>query len=439
MVNIPSVRWTAAGARAKKALLSGLRLFARVALAGGLIVLAGFSGCATRSALLPLEQPQRFPREQVTKGAELAHLGNCLGCHTTEGGKPYAGGTPIKTPFGTIYGTNITPDPDTGIGRWPLVAFSRAMREGVDREGRHLYPAFPYDHFTKVTDDDIAALYAFLMTREPVRQENRANRVPVPRAAVGLWKSRYFTPGVYQPDAARSAEWNRGAYLVQGLGHCGACHTPRNKLGAEEKDAAFAGGEVEGWHAPALNARSPSPVPWAADTLQSYLRRGIAEQHTVSAGPMQEVTHDLSHVSDEALRAIATYVVSLDTRSEEQRRRHAEAALERARKVKAIQGNAVYDGACADCHNRGRAEEGGALELPLGTALTIPTPRNLAYIIRDGIVPPEGERGSWMPAFAGMLTDEQLTDLLNYLRALSGEPAWPDVAREVRNISRGDQ
>ena len=439
MVNIPSVRWTAAGARAKKALLSGLRLFARVALAGGLIVLAGFSGCATRSALLPLEQPQRFPREQVTKGAELAHLGNCLGCHTTEGGKPYAGGTPIKTPFGTIYGTNITPDPDTGIGRWPLVAFSRAMREGVDREGRHLYPAFPYDHFTKVTDDDIAALYAFLMTREPVRQENRANRVPVPRAAVGLWKSRYFTPGVYQPDAARSAEWNRGAYLVQGLGHCGACHTPRNKLGAEEKDAAFAGGEVEGWHAPALNASSPSPVPWAADTLQSYLRRGIAEQHTVSAGPMQEVTHDLSHVSDEALRAIATYVVSLDTRSEEQRRRHAEAALERARKVKAIQGNAVYDGACADCHNRGRAEEGGALELPLGTALTIPTPRNLAYIIRDGIVPPEGERGSWMPAFAGVLTDEQLTDLLNYLRALSGEPAWPDVAREVRNISRGDQ
>lgn len=439
MANIPSARWTPASARAKKTLLSAWRLFAEVVLAGVLIVLAGFAGCASESPIAPGAQPQSFPREQVTKGAELAHLGNCLGCHTAQGGKPYAGGTPIKTPFGTIYGTNITPDADTGIGRWPLEAFTRALREGLDREGRHLYPAFPYDHFTKLTDEDIAALYAFLMTREPVRQENRTDKVPIPRAFVGVWKSRYFTPGAYQPDTARGAEWNRGAYLVQGLGHCGACHTPRNKLGAEEKNAAFAGGEVEGWHAPALNGSSPSPVPWTADALQSYLRRGIADLHAQSAGPMQEVTHDLSHASDEALRAIATYVVSLDTRGEDERRRHADAALERARKVKAMQGNAIYDGACADCHNRGRAEEGGALELPLGTALTVPTPRNLAYIIRDGIVPPEGERGPWMPAFAGMLTDGQLTDLLNYLRALSGEPAWPDVAREVRNITRGDQ
>ncbi len=439
MTNIPSARWTAASARAKKALLSAWRLFAEVVLAGALIVLAGFYGCASESALAPGARPQSFPRAQVAKGAELAHLGNCLGCHTAEGGKPYAGGTPIKTPFGTIYGTNITPDPDTGIGQWSLEAFTRAMREGVDREGRHLYPAFPYDHFTKVRDDDIAALYAFLMTREPVHKENRANNVPIPRAFVGVWKARYFTPGVYQPDSTRSAEWNRGAYLVQGLGHCGACHTPRSKLGGEEKNAGFAGGEVEGWHAPALNASSPSPMPWTADALQGYLRHGIADLHAQSAGQMQEVTHDLSYVSDDALRAIAAYVVSLDTRSDDERRRHGEAALERARKLKAMQGNAIYDGACADCHNRGRAEEGGALELPLGTALTVPSPRNLAYIIRDGIVPPEGERGPWMPGFAGMLTDEQLTDLLNYLRALSGEPAWPDVAREVRNLSRGDQ
>jgi mono/diheme cytochrome c family protein len=410
-----------------------------VALVTALAIVTGFSGCAANSSIAPGAPPQSFAREQVAKGAELAHLGNCLGCHTAEGGKAYAGGTPIKTPFGTIYGTNITPDPDTGIGRWSLAAFTRAMREGVDREGRHLYPAFPYDHFTKVTDEDIAALYAFLMTREPVREENRANKVPIPRAFVSVWKSRYFTPGVYQPDKARSAEWNRGAYLVQGLGHCGACHTPRNKLGAEEKNAAFAGGEVEGWHAPALTAKSPSPVPWTVDALQAYLRHGITDLHAQSAGPMQEVTHDLSYVSDEALRAIATYVVSLDARSDEERRRHAQAALERARKMRAMRGNAVYDGACADCHNRGRGEEGGALELPLGTALTVPTPRNLAYIVRDGIVPPDGERGAWMPAFAGMLTDEQLSDLLNYLRALSGEPAWPDVAREVRDISRGEQ
>ena len=410
-----------------------------VALLTALAIVTGFSGCASRSAIAPGAQPQSFPRGQVAKGAELAHLGNCLGCHTAVDGKPYAGGTPIKTPFGTIYGTNITPDPDTGIGRWSLEAFTRALREGVDRQGRHLYPAFPYDHFTKVTDEDIAALYAFLMTREPVRQENRTNRVPIPRAFVGVWKSRYFTPGLYQPDSSRSAEWNRGAYLVQGLGHCGACHTPRNKLGAEEKDAAFAGGEVEAWHAPALNAASPSPVPWTVEALQQYLRHGIAERHAMSAGPMQEVTHDLSNVADDALRAIATYIVSLDTRSDAERRQHAEAALERARNMKALQGNATYDGACADCHNRGRAEEGGALELPLGTALTVPTPRNLAYIIRDGIVPPEGERGGWMPAYAGALSDAQLTELLIYLRALSGQPAWTDVAAEVRKLPKGER
>ena len=392
------------------------------------------AGCAARESITPAEPPKLFPREQVAIGAELAQLGNCASCHTAEGGKPYAGGTPLKTPFGTLYGTNITPDPETGIGAWSLEAFSRAMREGIDREGRHLYPAFPYDHFTKLTDEDVAALYAFIMSREPVQQANRRQSVPIPRPFVGFWKSRYLQPGRYQPEPARGAEWNRGAYLVEGLAHCGACHTPRNSLGAEKKEQAFAGGEVEGWHAPALNAASPSPLPWTVDTLHAYLRHGIAEQHAISAGPMVDVTHGLSGVSDEALRAIAVYTVSLDGRSDEEKRRAGQAALARARTSAAVKGNAIYDGACADCHNRGRAQEGGALELPLGTALTIPTPRNLAYIIRDGIVPREGERGGWMPAYAGALTDDQMADLLAYLRALSGQAAWPDA--EVRKIAR---
>jgi mono/diheme cytochrome c family protein len=405
-----------------------------------LVVLGSLSilvGCASRESVAQVDTPKSFPREQVAKGQELAHIGNCLSCHTAEGGKPYAGGTPLKTPFGTIHGTNITPDAETGIGGWSLEAFSRAMREGVDREGRHLFPAFPYDHFTKLTDEDIAALYAFVMTREPVKQANLRNTVPIPRSAVGVWKSRYFERGVFKPDPARSAEWNRGAYLVEGLGHCGACHTPRNTLGAEKKDRAFAGGEVEGWHAPALDSTSPSPVPWTVDAMQAYLRTGIADAHAMSAGPMVEVLHGLSQVSEEAVRAMAAYTVSLDKRSDEERRRARETALERARTSVAVKGNSVYDGACADCHNRGRAQEGGALELPLGTALTIPTPRNLAYIIRDGIVPREGERGGWMPGYAGALTDEQMTNLLTYLRALSGQPAWPDVAGEVRKLSKG--
>ena len=173
--------------------------------------------------------------------------------------------------------------------------------------------------------------------------------------------------------------------------------------------------------------------------MQAYLRNGVADLHAISAGPMVEVVHSLSQVSDEAVRAIAVYTVSLDKRGDEERRRAREAALERARSAVAVQGNSIYDGACADCHNRGREQEGGALQLPLGTALTIPTPRNLAYIIRDGILPREGERGGWMPAFAGALTDDQLTDLLVYLRALSGQPAWTDVAGDVRKLSKGER
>src|SRR5713226_2403917 len=205
-------------------------------------------GCASGESVAQGDVPKSFPREQIAKGEELAHIGNCLSCHTADGGKPYAGGTPLKTPFGTIYGTNITPDPETGIGRWSLEAFTRAMREGVDRGGRNLFPAFPYDHFTKLSDEDIAALYAFVMTREPVNQKNLGNSVPLPRASVSVWKSRYLQRGAYQADPTKSAEWNRGAYLAEGLGHCGACHTPRNALGAEKKDEVFAGAEVEGWH-----------------------------------------------------------------------------------------------------------------------------------------------------------------------------------------------
>ncbi len=359
---------------------------------GLLASLAIVAGCASHESVAQAEPPKFFPREQVAKGQDLAYIGNCMGCHTAEGGKPYAGGTPLT---------------------------------------------FPYDHFTKLSDEDIAALYAFVMSREPVNQKNLGNSVPLPRASVSVWKSRYLQRGVYQADPTKSAEWNRGAYLAEGLGHCGACHTPRNALGAEKKDEVFAGAEVEGWHAPALNAGSPSPIPWTVDAMHAYLKHGVADLHAQGAGPMAEVVHDLSNVSDADVRAIATYVVSLDTRSADQRKRAGDAALERARAASTQKGNAIYDGACADCHNLGRGEEGGALELPLGTALTIPTPRNLAYVIRDGIVPREGERGGWMPAFAGALTDEQLTDLLTYLRALSGQPAWPDVAGEVRKISKG--
>src|SRR5258708_30948952 len=201
--------------------------------------------------------PRNFDRALVAKGAELAAIGNCVTCHTAPSGKPFAGGYPIKTPFGTVHGTNITPDPETGTGRWSEAEFSRALREGLDPHGRHYYPAFPYEYFTRLSDDHVRALYAFVMTREPVNATEPVNTMIVPRFAVAFWKSRYFEPGRFRPDPARDAHWNRGAYLVGALAHCSACHTPRDKLGAERKNEYMAGRGVGGRQRPARDRRAP--------------------------------------------------------------------------------------------------------------------------------------------------------------------------------------
>lgn len=388
--------------------------------------------------------PRSFDGALVSKGAQLAAIGNCVTCHTARGGKPYAGGFPLKTPFGTVHGTNITPDPETGIGRWSEADFSRAMREGLDPQGRHYYPAFPYEYFTRLSDTDIGALYAFCMTREPVRTTAPANTMIVPRFAVSFWKSRYFERGAFQPDTARSAQWNRGAYLTEALAHCSACHTPRNKLGAEKKDEHMSGGEVGTWHAPALNDKSPSPVPWDVDALAQYLGTGLVDKHAITAGPMKPVVDNLGYVPAEA-RAIAVYIASLDSRSQAQLAKHLRDAIAPS-SVSAKPGSAaeangaiVYRGACGDCHDRGRDREGGALQLPLAIALTLPTPANLIHITRDGILPHEHESRPWMPEFATALTEEQITDLAIYLRTRTDKPPWRDVRAEVRRLSRGGE
>ena len=390
--------------------------------------------------------PRSFDRATVSKGAQLAALGNCVTCHTAPGGKPFAGGYPLKTPFGTVHGTNITPDAQTGIGRWSEADFTRAMREGVDRDGRHLYPAFPYDYFTRLGDDDIRALYAFLMTREAVQATPPPNSMIVPRFAIAFWKSRYFDRSAWRADPKRDAQWNRGSYLTEALAHCSACHTPRNKLGVESKERYMSGGEVGGWHAPALNEESPSPVPWNAQSLAAYLRTGLVDAHAISAGPMAPVVRNLSQLPAQDTDAIAIYIASLDARSRQENERQSREALAQppargpdARDRAAAGGAVVYAGACGDCHDRGREAEGGALPLPLATGLAIPTPRNLIHIVRDGIIPAEHEAHPWMPPFAGALTDEQVADLVIYLRTLTGRPAWQDVPAEVRKVARGDE
>src|SRR3981189_2270891 len=271
---------------------------------------------AWRPAIAAIDPPvpQSFDAALVKRGRDLAAIGNCNNCHTVRGGKDFAGGLPVPTPFGTIYSSNITPDAETGIGRWSEAAFRRAMQSGVDRDGQHLYPTFPYDHFTNVSDEDDRALYAYLMTRQPVGAPARANQLPFPldqRFVIAGWKLLFLRHGTYQPDDSKSAEWNRGAYLVEGLAHCGACHTPRNALGAERTSAAFAGGDGGNWHAYVSTRQSAAPLPWNADPLFAYLRDGWHPDHGVARGPMAEVVSNLSSVPESDVRAIAVYMAGV--------------------------------------------------------------------------------------------------------------------------------
>ena len=428
-----------------------------------LVATAAFVVIAWRSEISPVEPPARsaFDVATIQRGANLAAIGDCVACHTAPEGKAYAGGFPLHTQFGTIYGTNITPDPETGIGRWSLAAFTRAMREGVDRRGRHLYPAFPYDHFTLLGDEDIQALYAYQMTREPVRAVTPDNQLTFPlnfRPLVAGWKLFFLDTRPFRGEAARGEEWNRGAYLVQGLAHCGACHTPRNVLGATRKKHFLAGGEAEGWHAPAINAASRAPVPWSAESLYRYLRYGADPQHEIAAGPMTPVVHNLSNVPESEVRAIAAYVASLIGPPDPAREQRANAALAIARRASTAgpadaaepqlrdgpaaspqAGAALYAASCAICHGAVERNPGAssadALHLALSSSVSLPSASNLIRIVLQGMAPPDGERGAFMPGFAGAYTDAQIAAIANYLRAsYTDRPAWNDVEREVRKV-----
>jgi mono/diheme cytochrome c family protein len=440
-----------------------------IAAAAILLALAGFVAYAWYPAIAADDQRQAaFDPKLVAKGAELALIGNCNTCHTREGGTPYAGGRPVPTPFGTIYATNITPDADTGIGRWSEAAFVRAMHEGVRRDGAHLYPAFPYDHFTRLTADDVRSLYAFLMTRAPVRADTPANELTFPfniRFLIAGWKLLFFERGEFRPDAAQTAEWNRGAYLVNALAHCGACHTPRNALGAERQDQRFAGGDIENWHAPALNEQSPAPTPWTTDQLATYLRNGFVEPHGVAAGPMQPVVNSLNLVAGEDVKAIALYVGSTLEPATADRKGKAElirnrvenetltGVTKRAETVgrgaaapgadgdaaKAM-GSDIYLGACAPCHERsGQRFSAHGISLAFSNLLTMPDPRNLIHVIRHGIEPPRGAPAAMMPGFADAFTDQQTAALMTYLRSnFTDRPAWDDLEGSIRNVREAE-
>jgi mono/diheme cytochrome c family protein len=407
-----------------------------------LVILAGLIGfgvMAWRPAIDAISPPaaSSFAPDLVARGQVLAGAGNCASCHSAAGGQPYAGGVPIRTPFGVIYSTNITPEPTTGIGTWSQAAFRRALKEGVARDGSHLFPAFPYDHFTKLTDEDIAALYAYCMTRMPVDAPAKRNGIPFPlniRALQAGWKLLFFHPGQFESTPARGADWNRGAYLAEGVSHCGACHTPRNALGAERTGEAYGGALIEGWSAPPLTQDNPAPAPWSAEELYAYLRSGVSAYHGTAVGPMAEVVQkDLATLPDADIRAIAGYFATLDDATA--RAASTAPALARAVAANQLRDNALYTAACASCHYNGAAGPNPLRpDLGLNSAVHLDDPANLIRVMLNGVDAEQGAPGVVMPAFSG-LSDAELAAIAAYLRSTRTTRApWQDLERTVAAV-----
>jgi nicotinate dehydrogenase subunit B len=401
-------------------------------------------------SISPIARPDAsvFSAATIERGRQLAALGDCAVCHTVTDGILNAGGRAIETPFGTIYSTNITPDIETGIGNWSYPAFERAMREGIHRDGRPLYPAFPYTHFAKTTDADLQALYAYLMAQAPVRADNRAAALAFPfnwRPLMTGWNALFHRADAFTPDPAKSAVWNRGAYLVEGLGHCGACHSPRNALGAEKASAYLAGGFAEGWEAPPLTSLSHAPIPWNEDELFAYLRTGESRFHSVAAGPMAPVVRELAALPDDDIRAMAVYLGSFNETAIGKPDQDALASrLESLTGPRAASASFVglrlYEGACAVCHRVGGPPLFGSRpSLALNSNLHATVPDNLIQVILHGIASPVSSDLGYMPSFKDSLTDDQLAELVSYLRQqfAPGKPTWTGVQAAISRIRQG--
>ncbi|MBI3367380.1 MAG: c-type cytochrome, partial [Burkholderiales bacterium] len=334
-------------------------------------------------------------------------------------------------------------DESTGIGTWSPDAFRRAMREGVSRDGRHLYPAFPYTAFAKLSDADLTALYAYLMTLAP-----QSARVPeadlgwATRPLLGLWNALFHDPSAYRDDLAKSPEWNRGAYLVNGVGHCGACHTPRNALGAEQSSTrTLAGAWVEGWWAPPLTARSATPVPWSADELYRYLRHGHTLHHGTAGGPMAPVVRDLAALPDADLRAMAAYLASFNPAPADEAAQATQQVARAAQAESRLLGTAgqrIFEGACSSCHHDGEGPTllGVNRPLALSSKLHADAPDNLLRTVLDGVRAPAHRDIGFMQGFREAFDDRQLAALAGYMRErfAPGRPAWPDLPAAAARV-----
>ncbi|UFN50293.1 cytochrome c [Roseomonas sp. OT10] len=399
------------------------------------LLLAG--AVAALGLALSADQGRAAPDDyvQVERGRYLATVGDCIACHTGPAGQ-YAGGRAIETPFGDIYAANLTPDNDTGIGLWSAEDFRRAMHEGRGRHGTRLYPAFPYPYYTRVTREDTDAIYAFLRTLEPVRNPVDRSALPFPldiRLAMLGWNTLFFTPEEFRPDPQRSAEYNRGAYLVEGLGHCGACHTPKNFLGADSGGQALAGGELQGWYAPALTNDARTGLGrWSIDDIVAYLRDG-RNAHSTASGPMAEVVgFSTSLMREDDLRAMAVYL-------KERPDQPAAAPPPAPDPARMRVGEALYVDNCIACHRRdGTGVEQMIPRLAGSAVVQQGGPETLLRVVLQGVrgvATKAAPTAPAMPAFGWRLNDAQVADLVTYLRSAWGNAApavTPDQARQMR-------
>ncbi|TBW38963.1 c-type cytochrome [Siculibacillus lacustris] len=376
--------------------------------------------------------------DRIGRGAYQAVLGDCAGCHTAPGGAPFAGGAPIATPFGTLIPPNITPDRDTGIGDWSLDDFRSAMTRGVGHDGIRLYPAMPYPNYAKMPEPDIDDLWAFLGTIAPVKNDVDANQLPFPfsiRTLMIGWNLLEFTPKPFAPDAAQSAEWNRGAYLVQGPAHCGACHTPKTIFGGDDAGKALTGASLQGWWAPDITAAPTTGVgSWSKEELVAYLATGV-NGHTIASGPMAEaIAASTSKMTPEDLGAIATYLKTLGP--SDAARPTPLAASDPAMK----HGAAIYVDNCSACHG-GRGE--GSKDLfpalassPIVAQADATTLARMVVIGSQGVHTAAKPTTPAMPSLGWRLDDAAVADVLTFVRNSWGNAAarvTPGTVAKLRN------
>jgi mono/diheme cytochrome c family protein len=412
-------------------------LAAALVVLGALVWMFNFWGGASINEL-----PARTPpnQEQVARGAYLARVGNCMLCHTERGGASYAGGRPVETPFGTVYSSNLTPDAETGLGSWSAAHFRRALHEGISRDGRLLYPVFPYTHTTRVTGADADALFDYLRSLPPMNKPNRQHRLRWPystQAALAVWRALYFRPERFVDDPARSRDWNRGAYLVQGLAHCGACHTARNALGGTRDVMDLSGGIIpmQNWYAPSLASASEAGVAdWPLEDIQRLLATGVSPRGTV-LGPMAEVVlHSTQYLDPGDIRAMAVYLKSLPPTPADTDPRE----VPRASGTMLERGGKLYEQHCASCHgDNGKGVNGAYPALAGNRAVTMPVTANLVQVVLNGGFPPATRghpRPFGMPPFAMTMSDADVAAVLTYVRS-----SWNNRAAPVTELAVAQQ